>query len=452
MPNTYIRHSFKLENMQAIVKSNVETDHKNSGFSDGTDSFSTALLSDRFWVGLLIVTLCLVVMGRAIRYFEGVKASPIAIVLQIYIYIVVFASLYLRKTKYADLTKTIYITMLHIQVPFSLLIFGGAQGFGDIAFFTSVALTALFGWRRWMIATYFFNILALLYVLYSEAIGQPVAPFVANAPLFNAIKFLTFLIIMVLILNYASRFYRRLLVRYRQFGNEQLRLNHELQINEVALQNVMIDLRKSRLKIVTAREEERRRIRRDLHDGLGPTLAAQIFRVGATRQLIFNNPTQADHLLAELENGIEETLADVRNLVYDLRPPSLDQLGLIGAIRDFLHRYDTSFSIDLNLPTALPPISAAVEVAAFRIVQTALDNVAQHANSKHCNIILKIMNELMTIEIVDDGIGIANNHPVGIGLTSIGERADELGGTFIIKPKQSQGTHLFITLPIGISL
>lgn len=424
-----------------------------SGFSNETQSFSTNLLSNQLWTGLLVITLVIAMIGRGLRYYDGIKSTPIALLIQIFLYSSIFTGLYLRKTKYADLTKTIYLMIMQIQVPFSLILFGGTQGYGDISFFWSILLAGLFGWRRWMFVTFTINTLALFFVLYQEAIGQPVAPFVnaGIAPLSSAIKFSLFSFVMTLSLIYANRFYRRLLVRYREFGNEQVRLNQELETNETALQNVMGDLRQSRQKIVTAREEERRRIRRDLHDGLGPTLAAQVFLVGATRQLLPTNLEKADHLLIKLENGIEETLADVRRLVYDLRPPLLDQLKLIGAIRDFVRQYNTSFEINLDLPDKIPQISAAAEVAAFRVVQTALDNVAQHAQARCCQVIIKVTGDMMNIEIIDDGQGIEPDYQAGVGLTSMRERADELGGAFSIISNQPQGTHLFITLPIGTS-
>jgi len=96
------------------------------------------------------------------------------------------------------------------------------------------------------------------------------------------------------------------------------------------------ELQLSRQKIVTSREEERRRLRRDLHDGLGPTLAAQMFRVGAAQELLHKNPEKTAKILDDLQNGIEGTLGTIRQLVYELRPPLLDQFGLMGAIKDFV--------------------------------------------------------------------------------------------------------------------
>lgn len=151
------------------------------------------------------------------------------------------------------------------------------------------------------------------------------------------------------------------------------------------------DLQRSRERLVIAREEERRRLRRDLHDGLGPTLAAHTLKVGAARALVGRDPSAADRLLGELETDIDGALQDVRRLVYNLRPPALDQWGLVGAIRESTTHYsptsasvspgNASLRISLDAPPQLPPLPAAVEVAAYRIIQEAQTNVIRHAHS-----------------------------------------------------------------------
>lgn len=208
------------------------------------------------------------------------------------------------------------------------------------------------------------------------------------------------------------------------------------------------DLQRSRLNLVTAREEERRRLRRDLHDGLGPTLAAQIFRVGAIRNNLYKNPAKSDELLAGLEAAIDSTLADVRRLIYALRPPLLDQLGLLGAIDNHISTLDVSFDITQTLPDTLPLLNAAVEVAAFRICQTALDNVAQHAQASQCDVRVWVEATELCISIVDDGVGIGQYALNGVGLTSMRERAEELGGTFAIATVQPHGTRVYAAIPI----
>ncbi len=206
-------------------------------------------------------------------------------------------------------------------------------------------------------------------------------------------------------------------------------------------------LQDSRQRIVTTREEERKRLQRDLHDGLGPALAAQIFRLGAARGLLETNPQAADNLLGDLEKGLEATMNDIRRLVYGLRPLALDQLGLIGAIQSFVDQNKSTIPIELELPDQLPHINAATEVAAYRIVQTAVDNVIKHAEATQGKVTL-ITGKNLLIKIDDDGIGVDNQQQLGVGLTSIRERAEELGGELRVIALRPTGTSIRVNLPL----
>jgi signal transduction histidine kinase len=211
------------------------------------------------------------------------------------------------------------------------------------------------------------------------------------------------------------------------------------------------DLQRSRELLVTAREEERRRLRRDLHDGLGPRLAAQSLKVGSARMLYDQDPKTADTLLSELESDIETTLSEIRRLVYDLRPPALDELGLVGAISDAAEHHTSQaadgLQISVHAPDKLPPLSAAVEVASYRIVQEALANVTHHARATRCIVRLTVADGLR-IEVSDDGIGIPKEHRSGVGLHSMRERAEELGGSCIVGRSASGGTRVLARLPL----
>ncbi len=216
------------------------------------------------------------------------------------------------------------------------------------------------------------------------------------------------------------------------------------------LQRTNAHLVAARERLVTAREEERRRLRRDLHDGLGPALAALTLKVGAARKLLTRDLQSADTLLAELGDDIHATVSDIRRLVYDLRPPTLDELGLIGAIRERATQY--SFSNDglhvfVIAPDQLPTLPAAVEVAAYRIAQEALTNVARHAQAQTCRVSITLDGALQ-LEVNDDGIGLASERPTGIGLTTMRERAVELGGTCTVEPAIPAGTRVLARLPI----
>lgn len=217
------------------------------------------------------------------------------------------------------------------------------------------------------------------------------------------------------------------------------------------------DLQQSRQEIVTSREEERRRLRRDLHDGLGPTLASHMLKIGSARALLAENPALADQLLSEMENDVEKTLAEVRRIVYDLRPPELDQLGLVKAIQAYVDEYErvTGLTITLHTPSTMPPLPAAAEVAAYRIAQEGLANVIRHAQARHCIIGLMLETAAagngdgrLRLTIQDDGVGLSEHLTVGVGLHSMRERAEELGGTISVEPLETGGTLINALLPL----
>ena len=209
------------------------------------------------------------------------------------------------------------------------------------------------------------------------------------------------------------------------------------------------DLQQSRERLVTAREEERRRLRRDLHDGLGPALASITLKLDATRNLLTRDPKAADALLIDLKKQTQTAISDIRRLVYELRPPSLDELGLIEALREQTEQYNQeSLRITLDAPEPLAPLPAAVEVATYRIVQEAMTNVVRHSGANNCTIRFKF-NHNLDIEICDDGKGITADRRAGVGLTSIRERVAELGGLFEIVAQPAGGTRLHVRLPLA---
>jgi signal transduction histidine kinase len=207
------------------------------------------------------------------------------------------------------------------------------------------------------------------------------------------------------------------------------------------------DLQRSRERLVTAREEERRRLRRDLHDGLGPLLASISLRVAAARNLLRGDREAADILLARLDEQTQGAVADVRRLVDDLRPPALDELGLVSAIREQAARLEGELAISVEALGELGDLPAAVEVAAFRIATEAMTNCARHAGAQVCRVCLR-RNDALTVEVSDDGSGLPAQLKPGVGLASIGERAAELGGTWSIGPAPGCGTVVTAQLPI----
>jgi signal transduction histidine kinase len=215
------------------------------------------------------------------------------------------------------------------------------------------------------------------------------------------------------------------------------------------LRQVSEDLQRSRERIISAREEERRRLRRDLHDGLGPALANVTLQIETARDLLLQDPERADKLLADLTVKAQSAITDIRRLVYDLRPPALDEFGLVFALREQAAHYDhTGLHTSISAPEPLPGLPAAVEVAAYRIGQEALTNIARHAQARNCWINLETDSELC-LEISDDGRGRPAQRHSGVGLASMRERAEELGGTFLIESPPGQGVRVVVHLPLS---
>jgi two-component system, NarL family, sensor kinase len=175
-----------------------------------------------------------------------------------------------------------------------------------------------------------------------------------------------------------------------------------------------------------------------------------VLTIDAARRVLTTDPAAAAARLDRAAASVESTVADVRRVVYALRPPALDQLGLIGALRQqtaTLRTGELQLEIDIDAPEPMPPLSATVEVAAYRIAQEALTNVARHARARHASITITV-GEALALTIADDGCGLPEHHLTGIGLTSMRERATELGGTFAISRAANGGTLLAVRLPL----
>ena len=214
------------------------------------------------------------------------------------------------------------------------------------------------------------------------------------------------------------------------------------------------ELRTSRLRLVEAREEERRRLRRELHDGVGPALTGIAFTADAAANVMADgaDPDRAGVLLDALRRDSRAALADVRRVVEDLRPPALDEIGLVGALRQRAEQLrwregGVPLAIDFDVVAALPSLPAAVEVAAYRIVTEALTNIARHSDAGQATITLNA-GELLTILVSDDG-SITGAWTCGVGLQSMQERALEVGGSFHAGPT-ARGGLVRAELPLGL--
>jgi signal transduction histidine kinase len=218
-------------------------------------------------------------------------------------------------------------------------------------------------------------------------------------------------------------------------------------------------LQQAHQRLVTVVEEERRRLRRDLHDGLGPALASLGLKLAAAKQLLRRDSDSVESLLDQVMAQNLDMVSEVRRLVYGLRPPVLDERGLAEAIRaHVLNSQSDGLQIEVGeLPNRLPHLPAAVEVAAYRIALEALTNVFRHAQARRCTIQFAEIGTgratALQIEIVDDGIGLPRELRAGVGLRSMRERAEELGGTCVIESEEGNGTRVCVKLPlIGIEV
>ncbi|MBG0568423.1 sensor histidine kinase [Actinoplanes aureus] len=210
------------------------------------------------------------------------------------------------------------------------------------------------------------------------------------------------------------------------------------------------DLRESRERLVVAREEERRRLRRDLHDGLGPTIAGMSMQVRAAQQAIVGQPRAAG-ILDRVARDLQICMAEVRRLVDQLRPPALDG-GLAAALRAECRRFTgADLTVNLDVRTDLDGLPAAFEVAAYRIIAEALTNVSRHARATTCDVTVS-KGQAFDLTVVDDGVGFTPAGQRGVGLTSMRERTEELGGSCLIAAHEPHGTCVRVRLPLRLDI
>ncbi|MFC5451684.1 sensor histidine kinase [Paenibacillus aestuarii] len=234
------------------------------------------------------------------------------------------------------------------------------------------------------------------------------------------------------------------------------------------LKQLAADLQESRERLIIAREEERRRLRSNLHDDLAPRLASLALTAAAAEELLVTDAQATRTILTDLRTTIRSTVAEIRSMVHNLRPPALDELGLIGAIEERIKDAQApvrsaqewagmpKLQFQLAVPTALPALPAAVEVAAYRIITEAIVNVVRHAKANMCRVSL-IVDEpsgMLKLQVEDDGVGLETmtkkERIGGIGLPSMRERAEELGGTYSIERISTGGVRITARLPMNL--
>jgi len=227
-------------------------------------------------------------------------------------------------------------------------------------------------------------------------------------------------------------------------------------------------LERSRVRIVTAREETRRRVGADLHDGLGHRLTGLLRHAELAENLLAQDPAAAQDILHDLKGQTRAAINEVRRLAHALHPPELELLGLVGALRECVEQSNgmdsKAVQVTMKAPEALPPLSAAVEVAAYYIAQEAMTNVHRHAAARHCTLRLRFVPcdaagvahrstphaPFLEIEVCDDGTGVGADrakHGAGLGMTLMCERAVEVGGVCHVEALTAGGTRVLARLP-----
>jgi signal transduction histidine kinase len=207
------------------------------------------------------------------------------------------------------------------------------------------------------------------------------------------------------------------------------------------------DLLRSRAEVVASREDERRRLRRDLHDGLGPALAAIGLKAGLAARGV-PPESAAREMLSEISSEVKASLADVRRLVEALRPPALDELGLVGAVRSRASTLTGELEIEVSGAVPSAPLPAAIETAAYRIAVEAMTNAVRHSGGSRCLVSIAAADGGVELTVRDDGRGLDPARTAGVGLRSMQERAAEVGGALSVRSPTVGGTVVHAWLPL----
>jgi signal transduction histidine kinase len=251
------------------------------------------------------------------------------------------------------------------------------------------------------------------------------------------------------------------LVAAPRSGESELSPDDRRLLQDLALQagvavhavQVTADLRQARRRLIDAREEERGRLRRDLHDGLGARLAGQTLALDAVRSHIERDPEQAIRLVDALRSQAQEALAEIRELIDGLRPAALDDLGLEAALVELAGRLTAGQALHIEVEACLAGIELppAIESAAYRIAQEALNNVARHSGAAHCRVEICVPfgePACLRLEVFDDGHGLPADYRPGIGLRSMADRAAAAGGRLQIQAAPGGGVQVLAELPL----
>jgi signal transduction histidine kinase len=209
-------------------------------------------------------------------------------------------------------------------------------------------------------------------------------------------------------------------------------------------------------QVSLAQEEERRRISRELHDDLGPSLAAIVNRLRAAEPIVATDPGRVRGELADVAHRLTGHIQGIRELIYDLRPLTLDQLGLVGSLRQYVERFGQEHAIDASFMSAGDfTLNPLVEVTVLRVVQECLSNVQRHSSAARVEVVLAAVGNELQVHVTDDGTGFdpqaaaASSLGKGVGLLSMSERAELVDGNVAIESAEGAGCRVTLRIPIA---
>ena len=236
-------------------------------------------------------------------------------------------------------------------------------------------------------------------------------------------------------------------------------LNGELQDISIQLKDIK-QKQYLGIKIIKAQEDERKRVAREIHDGPAQLIANLVIKTELCEKLIDIDKKKAKEELGSLKGFLRSSLSDVRKIIYDLRPMSLDDLGLVPTLQRYISNYieENSILVDFQVLGEPKPLKPVVELAAFRIVQEALTNIKRHSGAENAGIRVEFTNEQVNLLISDDGKGFdksnlwkSKEEDSGYGLLNMKERVELLNGKFDIKTAHGKGTRIFASLFLDIN-
>lgn len=214
------------------------------------------------------------------------------------------------------------------------------------------------------------------------------------------------------------------------------------------------------IRVIKAQEEERQRVARDIHDGPAQLMANIVLKAEICEKLIDIDSQKTKEELNNLKKVVRDSLQDVRRIIYDLRPMSLDDLGLVPTVQRYANTFSESNGINVEVKVSgeLDNLESVINLTAFRIIQESLNNIKKHANAKNVKIVIENKVDCINLSILDDGVGFDINNlkrgsediKSGFGLYSMNERIELLNGELDIKSEINKGTKVFAKIPMDM--